>query len=186
MKILKVPETPPQRPRHIFSLVACGKWVVVYLHPTVTALRRHFLWSRRFDKDCSDRSFAASAAGVCVSGCAILQLTRSKPGAPRRWRNNRVAACVYLADSYMGVGYVAHELLHAALGLARARGLVKKLNKIDPKVPYASDPEETLCAIHETLVKQFWQKWHRYAGKRPQGKAVPGRSRAKRRKHERS
>jgi hypothetical protein len=83
-----------------------------------------------------------------------------------RDKDHARCALLILDQDYVGAGYVAHEIMHAALFIEGRHSLNRIAANLIPgnanrKVPGLKN-EEHLCSVVEHLNRSFWGKWHRY------------------------
>lgn len=94
-----------------------------------------------------------NALGFCHA-LDVLEKTR------RGWRSSRLAGFVVLVASSIGVGYVSHEMTHAAhFRLLRQGG--RKRRPFE-RMPLGDDRiAEPLASMQGWLVTQFWSEYYR-------------------------
>ena len=84
--------------------------------------------------------------GAC-SPCEVIDYRKGKSGA------KRLDITVFLNEEDLGAGYLAHEMLHAAIAALHyhegARDIYEDM-----------DFQEALCYVLGDFVTQFWRWWH--------------------------
>ena len=132
--------------------------------PDVQAMRRGYAtWRQEVRLSTPRRD---TTVGIC-------QTTRLYQCVQGRWRfiPNPIAT-IFLAQSRLGAGYVAHELTHAAITWARRRrlsgtaiigteGAWRTISRSRSRSLSEGSSHELFCDVQGWLTTQFWRKYYR-------------------------
>ena len=98
-------------------------------------------------------AWARSAEGICQTETTLIR----RGG---RWRRSPKLGIILLVETRLGVGYVAHELTHAAIGWARRVGLRSHAVWQSRRGSYEGRANERFCRVVENLNREFWDRWY--------------------------